>query len=234
MSTPITFKDDIITKFDEVERLLDIEYGPRLLRPNGDPLSTLIGTILSQSTSDVNSSRAMARLQEEFPTWEEVRDTSAEEVIDAIRPGGLSNTKGPRIQAVLRAISGEHENLDLDFLTELPVQDAMRWLTDLEGVGPKTAACVLIFALGMPAMPVDTHVGRVMTRLGILPGRTSTATKQRLLEELIGPEPQRVYAVHVETITHGRRICKSQRPRCETCPLLHLCDYGQSVVETNA
>lgn len=234
MSTPITFNDDIITKFDEVERVLDMEYGPRLLRPNGDPLSTLIGTILSQSTSDVNSSRAMARLREEFPTWEEVRDTSVDEVIDSIRPGGLSNTKGPRIQAVLRAISREDERLDLEFLEALPVDDAMRWLTDLDGVGPKTAACVLIFALGMPAMPVDTHVGRVMTRIGILPGRTSTATKQRLLEALIGPEPQRIYAVHVETIAHGRRVCTSQRPRCETCPLLSVCDYGQSLFGENA
>lgn len=234
MSTPIIFNDDIITKFEEIERLLDVEYGPRLLRPNGDPLSTLIGTILSQSTSDVNSGRAMARLREEFPTWEEVRDTSVEEVIEAIRPGGLANTKGPRIQAVLRAISREHERLDLGFLDALPVADAMRWLTDLEGVGPKTAACVLIFALGMPAMPVDTHVGRVMTRLGILPDRTSTATKQRILEDLIGPEPQRVYAVHVETISHGRQVCKSQRPRCEACPLLPLCDYGQSVVNADA
>jgi endonuclease-3 len=204
------------------------------LRPNGDPLSTLIGTILSQSTSDVNSSRAMARLREELPTWEDVRDTSVEEVIDAIRAGGLANTKGPRIQAVLQAISRDHQELSLDFLAEWTVENAMRWLTGLDGVGPKTAACVLIFALGKPAMPVDTHVGRVMTRLGILPGKTSTETKQRILEDLIGEEPQRVYAVHVETIAHGRRICTSQRPKCDICPLIHLCDYGQSVMSYSA
>src|SRR5690606_29212864 len=150
-------------------------------------LSTLIGTILSQSTSDVNSSRAMASLQEELPTWEEVRDAPVDDVIDAIRIGGLANTKGPRIQAVLRAVSDERPDLDLGFLAEMSVESAMRWLTALDGVGPKTAACVLLFALGMPAMPVDTHVGRVMTRIGILPGRTSTATKQRMLEDLIGP-----------------------------------------------
>jgi endonuclease III len=230
MSKAVTIGEEIHEQFDEIERLLDVEYGPRLLRPGGDPLSTLIGTILSQSTSDVNSSRAMASLQEEFPTWEEVRDAPVEDVIEAIRMGGLANTKGPRIQAVLRAVTEERPDLDLGFLSEMTVEDAMGWLTALDGVGPKTAACVLLFALGMPAMPVDTHVGRVMTRLGVLPGRTSTATKQRLLEEMIGPEPQRVYAVHVETIAHGRRICRSQRPQCNICPLKEHCDYGQSIL----
>lgn len=228
MPKVITITEGVQEKFDEIERLLDIEYGPRVLRPNDDPLSTLVGTILSQSTSDVNSSRAMARLREELPTWQEVREASVEEVVDAIRQGGLANIKGPRIQAVLHAITRERPELDLGFLTEMTVEDAMRWLTDLDGVGPKTAACVLLFALGMPAMPVDTHVGRVMTRIGILPERTSTATKQLLLEKLIGPNPQQVYAVHVETITHGRQICRSQRPKCEICPLRELCDYAQS------
>lgn len=230
MSKAVMIGEEIHEQFDEIERLLDVEYGPRLLRPGGDPLSTLIGTILSQSTSDVNSSRAMASLQEEFPTWQEVRDAPVEDVIEAIRMGGLANTKGPRIQAVLRAVTEERPDLDLGFLSEMTVEDAMGWLTALDGVGPKTAACVLLFALGMPAMPVDTHVGRVMTRLGVLPGRTSTATKQRLLEDMIGPEPQRVYAVHVETIAHGRRICRSQRPQCNICPLKEHCDYGQSIL----
>ena len=231
MAKVISISEEIQEQFDEIERLLDAEYGPRLLRPGGDPLSTLIGTILSQSTSDVNSSRAMASLQEELPTWEEVRDAPVDDVIDAIRIGGLANTKGPRIQAVLRAVSDERPDLDLGFLAEMSVESAMRWLTALDGVGPKTAACVLLFALGMPAMPVDTHVGRVMTRIGILPGRTSTATKQCMLEDMIGPEPERVYAVHVETIAHGRRICRSQGPKCEICVLKEHCDYGQSVLE---
>ncbi len=229
-ASTIVITEEIQDRFDEIERLLDAEYGPRLLRPNEDPLSTLIGTILSQSTSDVNSSRAMEFLRSEFPTWEEVRDAPVEEVIDAIRPGGLANTKGPRIQAVLHAITEEQPSLDLGFLADRSVEDAMAWLTDLQGVGPKTAACVLIFALGMPAMPVDTHVGRVMSRIGIFPDRTSTATKQRILEELIGPNPQRVYAVHVETISHGRQVCTARNPKCSTCPLLEHCDYGQSRV----
>lgn len=217
--------DHMLDTFHEVERILDLTYGPRLLEPNGRPLATLVGTILSQSTSDVNSSRAMARLQEEFPAWNDVMHAPVEDVIDAIRSGGLANIKGPRIQNVLRNVQERQGTWDLSFLMEMPLNDAMEWLVSLDGVGPKTAACVLLFSLGMPAMPVDTHVGRVMTRLGILPLRTGTIRKQRWLEALIGPEPQRVYAVHVETIEHGRQICKATNPRCPICPLKDVCLY---------
>lgn len=223
--TDLDITDELLDQFHEVERILDLTYGPRILEPNGNPLASLVGTILSQSTSDVNSSRAMARLREEFPTWDEVLDAPVEDVIDAIRSGGLANIKGPRIQNVLRNIHERQGEWDLTFLATMPLNDAMNWLVSLDGVGPKTAACVLLFSLGLPAMPVDTHVGRVMTRLGILPNRTSTIRKQRWLEELIGPEPQRVYAVHVETIEHGRQICKSIKPRCPICPLKEHCLY---------
>src|SRR5699024_9224936 len=114
--------------------------------------------------------------------------------------GGLANIKGPRIQNVLRDIHERQQSWSLSFFADMPLDEAMSWLVGLDGVGPKTAACVLLFSLGMPTMPVDTHVNRVMTRLGILPRRTSTIRKQRFLESLIGPEPQRVYAIHVETI----------------------------------
>ena len=229
MSTPITVNDDIITKFDEIERILDVTYGPRVLRENGDPVSELVGTILSQNTSDVNTARSMARLREEFPTWEEVRRAPVEDVIDAIRSGGLANIKGPRIQAALDHIAIRQGDTHLEFLQDLPLDEAMSWLVSIDGVGPKTAACVLLFSLGRPAMPVDTHVGRVMTRLGVVPDRTSTLTKQRILESLIGPDPHRTYAVHVETISHGQQICKAQRPKCDICPLVHLCDFAQSI-----
>jgi len=217
--------DELLDTFHEVERLLEIIYGPRLLEPNLKPLASLIGTILSQSTSDVNSGRAMARLQEEFPTWNDVVEAPVEDVIDAIRSGGLANIKGPRIQDVLHNVHQRQGSWDLSFLTRMSLDDAMNWLVSLDGVGPKTAACVLLFSLGMPAMPVDTHVGRVMTRLGILPERTGTLRKQRILEDLIGPEPQRVYSVHVETIDHGRQICKAINPRCPICPLKEVCLY---------
>lgn len=211
--------------FEEIERLLEVTYGPRLLEVSNDPVSSLVGTILSQNTSDVNTSRSFASLRENFPTWEDVIAADTDDVREAIRMGGLSNIKAPRIQAALLAILDRRGQLDLLFLREMSVADAMEWLTELKGIGPKTAACVLLFSLGMPAMPVDTHVGRVMSRLGVIPPRTNALDQQRLLETFIGPDPDRVYAVHVETISHGREICKAQRPLCEICPLAPLCQY---------
>jgi endonuclease III len=228
MPAPLTINDDMIAKFDEVERILDATYGPRVLRESGDPVSELVGTILSQNTSDVNTARSMARLRGEFPTWDEVRQAPVDDVVDAIRSGGLANRKAPRIQAVLDTVVERRGDLDLAFLSELDLEDARTWLTSMNGIGPKTAACVLLFSLGRPAMPVDTHVHRVMLRLGVMPPRTSPEGTARALEALIGPDPHRVYAVHVETISHGRQVCKAQRPRCETCPLRELCDYAES------
>jgi endonuclease III len=228
MPEPIAIPDDILTKFEEIERILDVTYGPRVLRASGDPISELVGTILSQNTSDVNTARSMARLREEFPTWEEVRVAPVEDVVDAIRSGGLANRKAPRIQAVIDTVIERRGDTNLTFLADMPLDEAKQWLTSMDGVGPKTAACVLLFSLGQPAMPVDTHVGRVMTRLGIVPPRTSPEKTQLVLEALIGPEPERVYAVHVETISHGRQICKALRPKCDICPLRELCDYAQS------
>jgi endonuclease-3 len=222
--------DDVIEKFEEIERILDATYGPRVLRENGDPTSELVGTILSQNTSDVNTARSMAKLRETFPTWEDVREADVEDVRDAIRSGGLANIKAPRIQAALEHIVALRGDTDLSFLADMPLDEAMDWLTGINGVGPKTAACVLLFSLAMPAMPVDTHVGRVMSRLGVVPERTSTLAKQRMLEALIGPNPSQVYAVHVETISHGRQICKALRPKCDICPLKDLCDYAQERV----
>ena len=219
--------DEEQEKFDEIERLLDATYGPRILRANGDPVSELVGTILSQNTSDVNTARTFASLREEFPSWEDVIEADTADVRDAIRMGGLSNIKAPRIQKVLKAILDECGALDISFLQSMEPDEAQAWLTNLDGIGPKTAACVLLFSLGMPVMPVDTHVGRVMTRLGVVPDRTSTLHKERIIESLIGDDAHRMYAVHVETITHGRQICRAQKPRCEICPLQSVCTYYQ-------
>lgn len=212
-------------RFDEIERLLDVTYGPRILRVNGDPISELVGTILSQNTSDVNTARSFAKLREVFPTWDDVIEADTNDVRAAIWQGGLSNIKAPRIQGVLRSIVRKNGHLNLDHLKTMDVESALAWLTELDGVGPKTAACVLLFSFGKPAMPVDTHVGRVMTRLGVVPDRTSTIRKERIIESLIGDDAYRMYAVHVETISHGRQICKAQRPTCEICPLQDLCLY---------
>lgn len=219
--------EEQLTRFEEIERILDDTYGPRMLRESGDPVSELVGTILSQNTSDVNTSRTYAKLREDFETWEDVIAADTADVRDAIALGGLSNIKAPRIQQALQSIIDRAGSLDLAFLKEMEAREAQAWLTALDGIGPKTAACVLLFSLGMPVMPVDTHVGRVMTRLGVVPDRMSTGTKERIIEEMIGDDADRMYAVHVETIMHGRQICKAQRPKCQVCPLNHLCDYYQ-------
>ena len=161
--------EEQLSHFEEIERLLDVMYGPRMLRANGDPVSELVGTILSQNTSDVNTSRSFESLRSRFPTWEGVIDADTEEIADAIKMGGLSNIKAPRIQAALQSIIDRHGSLNLDFLRDMSIEDAQGWLTAQNGIGPKTAACVLLFSLGKPAMPVDTHVGRVMNRLGVVP-----------------------------------------------------------------
>ena len=164
-----------------------------------------------------------------FPTWEEVRDAPEEEIIEAIRPAGLAPTKGPRIQAILEQLSEEQDGLSLDFLCDLSLEDAKRWLLDLKGVGPKTAAIVLLFALGRPAFPVDTHVHRVSTRLGLIPEETSREKAHTLLEALI---PKDIYyPFHLNLIQHGREVCTARTPHCETCQLRELCDFAQSNLE---
>jgi endonuclease-3 len=223
--SPVDLTEALIDRFEEVERLLDITYGPRILRESDDPVSGLIGTILSQNTSDTNSSRAIGTLRDRFPTWELVRDAAVEDLIDAIRSGGLANRKAPRIHSVLNEIERRQGDIDLGFLEEMPLEEAKSWLTSMHGVGAKTAACVLLFSLGQPAMPVDTHVHRVSLRIGLVPPRTSPERTQVILEALLGDDAQRVYAFHVEMIEHGRVICRAQRPRCPECPLREHCDY---------
>lgn len=224
-SIPIT--ESLIEKFEEIERLLDVTYGPRILRSNGDPVSELVGTILSQNTSDINTARSMAKLRDTFPSWDDVRAAATEDVVAAIRSGGLANRKAPRIQAVLEEVISRRGDTDLTFLGEMPLEEAKDWLTSMNGVGPKTAACVLLFSLGRPAMPVDTHVHRVSLRLGLVPPKTPPERTQVVLEALIGNSPDRVYAVHVEMISHGREICRAIRPKCDICPLREHCDYAQ-------
>jgi endonuclease-3 len=192
----------------------------------------LVGTILSQNTNDVNRDRAFARLRERFPDWSQVRDAPAEEVIETIRSAGLANQKGPRIQEALRRITQERRELSLDFLADLPLEEARTWLLSLDGVGPKTAAIVLLFSLGRPAFPVDTHVHRVSRRLGLIGQRTSAEKAHGILEEWL---PQHwYYAFHVNVIRHGRQVCHARKPRCEICVLRDLCDYYRTVDGTMA
>jgi endonuclease-3 len=225
MQTHSPTEHSTANEIEEVERRLDATYGPRRWQSSGPPLDELIATVLSQNTSDVNMERAFASLRSRLRTWEEVRLAPTAAVADAIRSGGLAEIKAPRIQRILDAIHAERGRLDLDHLQEMPLPEARRWLLALDGVGPKTAACVLLFSLGRPALPVDTHVHRVALRLGLIPPKASAESAHDLLQDLLGDDRDRVYAFHVEAIAHGRQVCTARRPRCERCPLTDCCDY---------
>ena len=204
--------------------LLDF-YGQPTWRNPLPPLDELISTILSQNTNDLNRDRAFEALRRHFPTWEAVRDAEREAVIAAIRPAGLGNRKGPRIQEVLREITAERGALDLDFLKDLPLEAARAWLMKFKGVGPKTAAIVLLFSLGRPAFPVDTHIYRVTGRLGLRPEEMTVEEAHPYLESLFPPEAY--YAAHLNIIRLGREICSARKPACGGCPLRKVCDHPQ-------
>ncbi len=206
-----------------VHELLLQEYGLHPWQSGRDPVATLVSTILSQNTNDLNRDRAFAQMRERFPTWEAVRDADPAELVEAIRPAGLANQKGPRIQNALRLITDQQGELSLDFLVDMETEEARKWLTSIKGVGPKTAAIVLCFALGRPAFPVDTHVHRVTRRLGLIGPTTTREQAHTILEELLPAEIH--YPFHINLIAHGRQVCKAQRPRCERCVLRGHCDY---------
>ncbi|MFN8535793.1 MAG: endonuclease III [Dehalococcoidia bacterium] len=195
-------------------------YGRRRFRL-GDPLNELIGTILSQNTSDLNSSRAFAALKNRYPQPGDLLAAPPEELAATIRSGGLANIKAERIQQALHAIVERTGALDLGVLADLPMPKARAWLAGLPGVGGKTASCVLLFALGMPAMPVDTHVQRLSVRLGFAPVRSSPDTIAAILETATNPAA--IYDLHVNLIQHGRTICIAGRPRCRDCLLEARC-----------
>jgi len=193
--------------------------GPRL-----DPVSELVLTILSQNTADTNSFRAFTALRESYASWADVLAAPTDELVEVIRPGGLAPTKGPRIQAVLAEVhDATNGSWDLSFLGEWPLEDARAWLVALPGIGRKTAAIVLLFGFGRPALPVDTHVHRVALRLGLIPPKTDVEHAHLLLEAAL--QPDEMYPFHVDLIRHGRDTCRAPRPICGLCPLTDLCPY---------
>jgi len=197
-----------------------------------DPLEELVLTVLSQNTSDANSFRAYGSLRARFPTWEALGAAWPSEVAAAIRSGGLSNVKAPRILAILRAIEEREGNFDLSFLRRMSDSEARDYLTSLPGVGPKTAAVVLAFSLDRAAFPVDTHVHRVAGRLGLIPPKASAAKAHDILEAITPPDIR--VAMHVGLIRLGREICKPGRPRCEVCPLADLCPTAPTILGAKA
>ena len=198
------------------EQYGSVEWSPRL-----DAASELVYTVLSQHTSDVNSRRAFETLMSTFDSLEEVAGAPVEDIEGAIRSGGLARTKAPRIKAVLKRLTDLIGSYDLSFLREMPLDEAKTWLRDLPGIGPKTAAIILCFSLGMPAMPVDTHVFRVSKRLGLI-GPGVTAEKAHDILECAVPAED-VFAFHMYLIWHGRRVCGARRPRCACCALSRGC-----------
>ena len=212
------------------ERLGERYDHPRWSAARLDPVSELVLTILSQNTSDTNSARAFDLLRTAYADWDAVLAAPTHELADVIRPGGLANVKAPRIQTVLAEVhdATSAAPYDLSFLGTLPLDEAKAWLTALPGIGPKTAAIVLLFAFGRPALPVDTHVFRVATRLGLLPPRTDVVRAHGILESSL--EADEVYPFHVELIRHGREVCHARRPACEACPLTDVCVYYREVV----
>lgn len=206
-------------------RALEALYG----RPSLDehqrlrPLDELIFTILSQNTSDLNRDRAWKALKDRYPTWEEVVAAPRRQLEKVIRVGGLAPTKSARIQEVLRRVKADRGAFDLDFLANVPVEEAEEYLASFKGVGLKTVRCVLLFSCRRPVIPVDTHIFRVGKRLGLFPAKASPEKAHEILQEIT--PSQEVYPFHVNLITHGRRVCKAARPLCDACALQALCPY---------
>jgi endonuclease-3 len=207
-----------------MDRLAAIYGWPEQV-PHGDALAELVLTILSQNTADTNSGRAFTQLMRTFPSWEAVAEAPIEDVVAAIQVGGLAQQKAPRIQSSLRAVFERSDEGNLEFLRGMPVEEARAWLRALPGVGPKTAACVLLFALGLPAMPVDTHVERVSKRLGLIPWKTTPEQAHDQLEAIV--DPADYYPFHMLLIKHGRRLCLARRPACGRCPLEADCPASE-------
>jgi endonuclease III len=209
----------------EVIALLREQHGAPYRLPRRDPLSELIAALLSQNTSDANSVRAFENLVSTFDTWDKLAQADVDKISEAISGGGLNRIKAPRIKAILERIGEEKGSFDLSFLKDMPLAEARSWLESLPGVGPKTAACVLLFSLGRPALPVDTHVYRVSQRLGIINAKVSPDNAHKILGKKV--EPEDVYEFHINMVRHGRKVCRSQSPLCGGCLLNKGCVYGK-------
>lgn len=215
-------KTAIIKKAIIIDRILAKTYG-RKTRVRSKPTDELILTILSQNTNDINRDRAFESLKRKFPTWADVSHAKPSEIAKAILVGGLSAIKSKRIKNILRQIEDKSPDYSLSFLNDMSDEEVREYLTNFTGVGPKTAACVLIFSLGRKAMPVDTHVFRVATRLGIIPKGYNAEKAHFWFAEL--DLPLDILQLHLNIIEHGRTLCRPQNPKCEICPLRRYCLY---------
>lgn len=206
-----------------IRKALIEAYGQPVWRTPLPPVDELVSTILSQNTNDVNRDKAFDMLKARFPTWEVVMAADTDEVIEAVRIAGLANQKGPRLQQALREIAEHTGGLSLEFLRDKPVEEARQWLMAIKGVGPKTAAIVLLFSMGIPAFPVDTHIYRVTGRLGLRPMKLNREQTHTYLEERIPPDY--FYDLHLNIIRLGREVCGARKWECGRCPVEHLCPF---------
>lgn len=210
--------------FGYIVQNLENTFGEPQAAAKSDPLAMLIEIVLSQATSDANSRRTFENLRKRFKNWEAVLAADETEIADAIRLGGLANQKAKVIKNLLRQIKETHKSLSLRFLDKISDEEAREFLLKFRGIGPKTVACTLLFALHKEVFPLDTHIFRILKRMGILPARISDANAHRLLDELA--PPGKFYSLHVNLIRLGRKICRPREPLCEQCPLIEYCDYG--------
>lgn len=209
---------------------LSSKYGVPKWRRSGPAIDILVRTILSQNTNDRNSGEGFRRLKAAFRGWDAVAKAHRRRVAAAIRVSGLANIKSRRIQDILRGIRRERGSYSLEFLKRLDPEAARQYLLAIPGVGPKTAACVLVFSFGMPVFPVDTHVHRVTRRLGLIAPGTSAARAHQELQALV--PARRVYPLHMLLIRHGRETCAARKPECDACVLLKICAHGQGAGKT--
>jgi endonuclease III len=215
-----------VRRIRAVQARLRLQQGPFEPKPRLRPLDEVVATVLSQHTSDVNSGRAFASLKRRFPAWDEALDAPTEEVAAAIRSGGIANQKAARIQRILAEVERREGRVGLDRLDRLGDDEVEEYLTSLPGVGPKTAACVLLFSMGRAAFPIDTHVHRVTARLGWIPAGVTAERAHQLLARLVPADIR--YDLHIGLVTHGRAVCKAERPRCSSCVLRDLCPFGRA------
>jgi len=212
-----------------VQQVLRASQGPFVPKPRLPILDEVVATVLSQHTSDRNSERAFAQLKAAFPDWDQVLDAEPGTLADVIRCGGIADQKARRIQQILAAIRAREGRIDLSRLNDLDDAAVEEYLTSLPGVGPKTAACVLVFSMGRAAFPVDTHVYRIAARLGWIPPKVTAAKAHQILGQAVPPDIR--YDLHIALIAHGRMVCKAQRPRCEECVLRDQCGYHRAVAD---
>ncbi len=214
----------LTTRYEAVFDGLAAVYGRPVWHQGLPPVDELVATILSQATSDANTDKGYSALKDRYPDWEAVMDAPLEEVVATIHSAGLANQKAPRIQEALRAIYAERGAITLEFLTAMSIEEAEAWLTQINGVGRKTAAIVLLFAFGRPAFPVDTHVHRIAGRVGLIPPRMNADKAHRWLAAL--GDPDTFYPIHLNLIRHGREVCRARAPQCDRCPIRAHCDYA--------